>query len=494
MTKKGDNLKMSDTKEMLMESTKMVKRLAGFDPSKPGNTRSLLTNDSAYNTYIKSLAEGLEKKDQKIFEMLAENTKIRLLENSMNSLNPYESLTLPILRVFYPKLIAKEAVTMSPMDKPETIKSFITAKFSPSNSSTQYDAPSVNQDISGGPTVGTPVAATMSVPQTAYDVLATQSLTSSQAHLEMDFNITAVNDGTSWTSVDISTDVEGYYSSSVTTPAGTDVISGKVDNLNGTITIASAAGIVTSVRYTVSMTLEENAINPSIELDISKIRLYSKDRQISAKWTINLEQDMRALFDVSTQAEVVNLLGQQLALDIDREIITNLITENTRNNSAATHTDSFTRTPPASFTWGIKLWHENILPPLNKLSAQIYSDTNMASGNTILANPIDVAILEDLQGFNYNGTSDVDGEMGYRSATVQGGKWKVLTRFVVPKGTMILIYKSVDALKAVYFFSPYVPAVLHPYPIGLKPSLTILSRYALASVRPAGIATLSIGA
>jgi hypothetical protein len=38
-----------------------------------------------------------------------------------------------------------------------------------------------------------------------------------------------------------------------------------------------------------------------------------------------MEQDMRALFDVSMQAEIVNILGQQVALDIDREIINALI-------------------------------------------------------------------------------------------------------------------------------------------------------------------------
>jgi hypothetical protein len=59
---------------------------------------------------------------------------------------------------------------------------------------------------------------------------------------------------------------------------------------------------------------------------------------------------------------------------------------------------------------------------------------------------------------------------------------------------MLMIYKPVEELKAIYFYSPYVPAVLHPYPLGHTPSLTILSRYATALVRSNGIATLTIGA
>jgi len=482
-------------KEILVESYRTTKKLTGIDPSKPGNLKQVLTDDAAFNTYVSSLAESIEsKKDQENFKILAENSRVNLLENSMFQINPYESLTLPILRVFYPKLIAKEAVTVSPMDKPECVKAFITATFTPANDSTEYSAPVVGTDISGGPSIGTPVAATMTVPSTAYDVLGAMSLTSSQAHLERDFTITGVStDGTSFTDVSIVPAVEGHFSGSVTIGSSTDVISGKVDYLNGTVAVSSATGVVGEIKYQVTCSLEENRVNPTLKLNVDKIRLYAKDRQIQANWTINMEQDMRALFDVSMQAEIVNLLGQQIALDIDREIIQSLVTANTRLNSAS-HTGSFNRTPPGTYTWGTKYWHENITPVLNQLSAQVYTDTNIDSANTILANPLDVAILEDLNGFAYTGTSSADGDVGYRSATVAGGKWRVLTSAVVTQGTMILVYKPAEELKSVFFYSPYVPAVLHPFPLGYTPALTILSRYASALVRSNGIATLTIGA
>jgi hypothetical protein len=482
-------------KEILTEVYRTVKKTSGIDPSKPGNLKQILVDDAAFKTYVTGLAESIEnKRDRETFVALAENTRINLLENSMFQINPYESLTLPILRVFYPKLVAKEAITVSPMDKPECVKAFIRATFSPSNSSTQYPAPVVNTDISGGPSIGTPVTATMDVPQTAYDVLAVAGIDKTQAHLERDFEITGVSaDGTAWTDVSIVPAVEGHFSSSVAIGASTDVISGMVDYLNGTVAISRATGLVTYIRYQVTCSLEENRINPKVTLTVDKVRLYAKDRQISANWTINMEQDMRALFDVSMQAELVNLLGQQIALDIDREIVNALITGNLRLN-AVTHQGSFNRTPPAGYTWGTKYWHENIIPVLNTLSAQIYTDTNMEAGNTILANPLDVAILEDLQGFNYTGTSSADGDLGYRSATVSGGKWRVLTSAVVTQGTMLVVYKPAEELRCVYLYCPYVPAVLHPFPLGYTPALTILSRYATSLVRSNGICTLSIGA
>jgi len=480
-------------KEILTEVYRTTKKVSGIDPSKPGNMKQILVDDSAFETYVTGLAESIEsKKDREAFVRLAENTRVNLLENSMFQINPYETLTLPILRVFYPKLVAKELVTVSPMDKPEVIKAFITAEFTPSGGSTPYPAPVTQTDVSGGPAIGTPVAATVNVPQDAFDVLNVIGLTSTEAHLERDFEITSVSDGTTDVAVSIVPAVEGHFSSSVTTPAGTDVVSGMVDYLNGTLAISSATGVVQSVKYSVTCSLEENRVNPFVKLNVDKVRLYAKDRQISANWTINMEQDMRALFDLSMQAEIVNILGQQIALDIDREIIDALIAGNARLNSAA-HIQTFNRTPPGGYTWGTKYWHENIIPVMNELSAQIYTDTNMEAGNTVACNPLDAAILEDLQTFNYTGTSSADGDLGYRSATVAGGKWRVLTSAVVPQGSMVMVYKPAEELKCVYLYCPYVPAVLHPYPLGHTPSLTILSRYATSLVRSNGISVLNVG-
>jgi len=482
-------------KEMLTEVYRTVRKVSGVDPSKPGNLKQILVDDKSFTCYVNGLAESIEsKKDAATFKLLAENTRINLLENSMFAINPYESLTLPILRVFYPKLVAKEAVTVSPMDKPECVKAFIRATFAATNG-TQYPAPAVTGDVSNGPTMGIQTTATMAVPSTNFDVLGAMSQNNSNATLERDWQILSVSeDGTNFMNVSIVPAVEGQFSAAVTyANSDTDVLSGVVNYLSGTVTCLSATGKTKWISYQTSVSLEYNKINPTVQLTVDKIRLYAKDRQISANWTINMEQDLKALFDVSMQAEIVNLLGQQIALDIDRELINSLITANNRLN-ASSHTASFNRTAPVGYSWGNKYWHENILPVLNTLSAQVYTDTNIDAANTILANPLDVAILEDLQGFNYTGTSSLDGDVGYRSATVAGGKWKVLTSSVVSQGQMILIYKPQEELKSIFFYSPYVPAVLHPYPLGAIPSLTILSRYATALVRSNGIATLTIGA
>jgi hypothetical protein len=116
----------------------------------------------------------------------------------------------------------------------------------------------------------------------------------------------------------------------------------------------------------------------------------------------------------------------------------------------------------------------------------------MGSANTLGVNPEDAAIFESLNGFSYTGTSVGGGDVGYRTATVQGGKYKILTSSVVPKGRMIAAYKSGDLSRSTVVYAPYVPLLLIPYPLGTNPSLTIMTRYSKRVVRHAALAELKI--
>jgi len=482
---------MKDTKYMLSEAYQITKKVSGINPGNPAQFKEVLVDDNAFKTYCMALAESMDQNTKEEFMILAENTRKALLENSMYQLNPYETLVVPILSIFYPRLIARELVTVTPIDKPEVIKAFLKPSFKRWNDPNTYTAPSVNQDISIGPGLDVAAGASANVPGTT-DILAVLGLTSDVAHLQKDFMIYRVEDGAgNHTDVQITPTVDGTISASVEIAGNPDTLLGQVDYLNGTVTLSSSNGVVARAYYTVTASLEENTINPKMYLDVEKIRIPVKDRQISAEWSIQMQQDLKALFDIEIQAELVTIIGQQIALDIDREIINQLFFA-AENLAGASHSDAFSKTPPPTFTWGQKQWFENILPKIANLSAVIYNDTNIGEGNIIACNPVDAAIFESLNEFSYVGSGMEGGNLGYRSAVISGGRWKVVTSAIVPQGKMLLVYKPDVEMKVVYYYMPYVPAVLTPFPLGQKPSLTIISRYGQALIRPAGLAELQI--
>ena len=488
-------------KTLLKEAYNFTKSSTGYDPSKPGSIREVLVNDDAFGMYKNSLSEGLTAEDKAGFNVLAENTRIALLENSTYSLNPYETLALPLLRVFYPKTIAKDLVTVIPMSKPEIIRGFIKASFKRFGDSNTYMAPS-NTDITAGPKVTVPVSTMTDLTPDGkpIDILAKAGVNSDIAHIEKNFMITAVNLDGETVNCQVTPTVDGTIAATVQKADGsvTDTLTGRINYLTGILELASVNKKIDKVAFKAQLSLEENTINPRASFSIEKIRLIAQDRQISTNWTIQMQQDIKALYDIELQSELVSAMGQQIVLDVDRQIVQNLIYACERMNGP-THNRTFNKNPSqweaetgSQFAYGPKQWMENVLPVLNDLSAAIYVDTNIAAGNILACNPLHATIFESLQEFRYNGSSSEDGDLGYRSAEVAGGKWKVLVSPVVPQGKSLCLYKPTEQIKCTYIFAPYVPCVLTPYPLGNTPSLTILSRNGEQLIRPAGISVLNI--
>jgi hypothetical protein len=400
---------------------------------------------------------------------------------------------MPILSVFYPRLVARELVTVDPIDKPEVIKAFLQPIFVQWNNPNQYPAPSYNNISTGPSTTAFAQPAVAQIGQT--NLLQLFNLTPESAHIERDLLIYEVHDGAgNKAEVNIVPDVSGNISGQVTINGVSDFLTGSIDYYTGVLTVNSSTGVVKSFNFTVSTSLEENTINPYTQLTINKIRLFVKDRELSAQWTVQFEQDIRALYDIDLQAELVTVMGQQIALDIDREIVNTLLSiANNSNVTNATHKQTFSWAAPSTFTFGPKMWYETaLIPLLTYVSSAIYTDTNIQAGDVIGCNPIDASILESLDGFRYDGTSQDGGDLGFRTASLQGKKWKVVVSPVVPQGQMLMTYKPDVELKAVFLYAPYVPAVIMPYPLQNKPAMTILSRYATALVRPNGLGVVQL--
>jgi hypothetical protein len=179
-------------------------------------------------------------------------------------------------------------------------------------------------------------------------------------------------------------------------------------------------------------------------------------------------------------------------VEIDTEIIDDLINGVYSSDATGRRQATFDKNPPSSYVWGRTNWYTNIQVPLSDLSAEVYNSTLMDAANIIAANPADAAVLESLNDFKFQGSAVPGGNVGYGVATVNGGRWTVLTSNVVPRGKMIMKYRSDDMQRAAYVYAPYVPALLSPFPIGNNPSLTVMSRYAKKMIRPEAIALLNI--
>lgn len=499
---------------VLLESQRWLKKKHDVNPYTKNGLLEMITRDDAHAAFVERMCDDINPEHQEVFASLCENQRLALMERaSVSSLTSYDTLTYPVLRRFFPRLIAKEAVYVTTIDKPDTFLPFLKFKFGRhSDLSGQggpvypYEFPYIQDgrridnptdfptvDLSRGDSVGVNVEA-LTGSDHRVDILDLLGLDSTKAHLEKDFYITKIIDSTGgYVNVNIEIDVDNNFSHVVQFPNGpTDTLTGRVDFYNGILEWDSIDGNIDQIQFRGFASLEENRINTQVTMELEKLRMKTKLRQLQGTWPIPFEQDLKALFDLSAMSEIVNVMGEQKALETDREIIDDLIRGVLNSDMSGLRQDTFDKKFPTGYQLGPKMWLENILPKITNLSAQIYNATNMGTANIILANPVDAAIFENFNNFNFDGHSVPGGNIGYATMSLQGTKYKVLVSNVVPAGKMLLKYRAEDKQRAVYAFASYVPALLHPFPIGNNPSVTIMSRYATRMIRPEGLALLNI--
>lgn len=484
-------------KTLLQETAKSMKK-QGVDVT--SNYPQLISDDTLFDYYTDALSEGLNEQMKGEFKEMSELVRRGILAETVYGFKPQAQLIMPVFRKMWPMLVAREAMTVLPMDQPEIVRPFLMAVATVGGA--EVALPNMNTNVSGGTQIGVATPLTLDVPSTT-DLLDLNGLDSTVAHLQRDFQIVGVTykDGagdTQTADILVEPDDEGNFSFAFdVSDSVTDYVSGHVDFFSGLVSTSStrageATAVVSGITIVASISGFEEMYANKISFKHLKVRLNAIDHEVQAEWSIQYEQDVKAYFDFDVQAQLVDTFGNVVALDIDRKLINALINETNVFHSSAVKT--FSKTPDEGFAFGKKEWYNQIAVTLNEVSNQVYVDTHMGVANTIIANPLDVAVLKSTNDYKFTGNT-TGGEFG--SSPVAGTfdeSWKVLSSPVVTQGKMVVLLKPENPDHAVYIFAPYRPLTITPYPIGRKPSMSFLSRYAAKFIRHEGAGLINITA
>jgi len=495
----------SNTKLLLEDTYGMLAR-KGVHPVK--NAGELYGDDANFNTFISSLSEGLEPRMEKLFrEASTQMRKVILEATTMQTINtPYNYLLLPLLRIFFPKLVSMQAVTVDTMDKPFVIKYFLQATAQAFNGQT-YNIPDYSGNVSVGPQVPVNTSLTIGASGGSINLVNAAGVQgTSTAGVEHNVKFISATGSAGTVTLNVTPDnTTGEASFAVSYSNGaTDNFVAFVNYVTGQVTVSFVSGVNSSgaatstptttslfVSGTISMQNNENITQ--MNMSLQPFEFSAIERKLRTTWSIELEQDIQALMDLDLQTTMLELLGSQIAVDIDKEIIGDLIlTAQTMN---ANNTQTFSKTVPSNYAFGPTGWYENLVIGINQVSSQIYTDTAIDVANIVLCNNLDTVVLQSTG--QYSKTGSMVGPSEYTGTTPfkvgeLANSWTVLSTPLVPQGTMVVLLRSEDPAASVYLYAMYRPLTIYPWPLGNVPSLTLMSRYAKRALRPKGIGIVNI--
>ena len=250
---------------------------------------------------------------------------------------------------------------------------------------------------------------------------------------------------------------------------------------------------------TFSMTLENNAEIPEIDIKVDSIAITAQTKKLKAKWTPELGQDLNAYHNLDAEVELTSILSEQVALEIDREILADLV------NGATAAVYYWSRSPglfvnretgaelgatsaAPDFTGTVSEWYETLIETINDVSAQIHRKTLRGGANYVVCSPEVANILEFTAGFRANVTADADkGSIGAVNVGSLSRKFDVIVDPYFPRNVILVGRKGNSFLESGYVYAPYVPLQVTPTIFGVEdfvPRKGVMTRYAKKMVRP----------
>lgn len=245
-----------------------------------------------------------------------------------------------------------------------------------------------------------------------------------------------------------------------------------------TINVTSTAGTL-KVKRTLVMqfqyNLEANTDIPELNITIDKDTVEAKTRKLKTVWTPESAQDFKSYHGIDIEAELTALMSQEIALEVDREILADLL------NVGSQITHSFDQGAATNYNYLDR--HVALMQRILLESNNIMRDTLRGKANWIVTSPEVASILETLKEFRPYGGQVFSGVnpsgIGARGTLLN--QIEVYVDPIFPSNKILLGYKGASVIDSGYYYAPYIPVELTPVvydPYDFTPRRGLLTRYA----------------
>jgi hypothetical protein len=260
--------------------------------------------------------------------------------------------------------------------------------------------------------------------------------------------------------------------------AGTSTYDGYVGVSATTISALSNSLVVSWAEYS---TLELDTEMAEVSFRLDEVVVSVEERKLRATWSPELAQDVSAFHNIDAEAELTAMLSEQVAAEIDREILRDL------RKAAAWQLrwdyNGWRKAATSANPYTQKDWNQTLITKVNQISAQIHKSTLRGGANFVIVSSEVSAIFDDLEYFHVSDANPEQDQynMGIERIGTLGGRYQVYRDPYAPAYSIIIGHKGKSLLDTGYIYAPYVPLQLTPTmynPFNFAPVKGIMTRYA----------------
>jgi hypothetical protein len=257
---------------------------------------------------------------------------------------------------------------------------------------------------------------------------------------------------------------------------------GSLDGYTGsTFSSTTANDAAFSATYRIYKNLEFEDRIGEVSFDLMSVTVSVTERKLRAQWSPEMAQDVAAFHNIDAEAELTALLSEQVAAEIDREILRDL------RKGAAWNLrwdyNGWKRLGSNAVPYTQKDWNQTLITAINQISAQIHKSTLRGGANWIVVSSEISAIFDDLEYFHVSNAAPEQDQynMGIERVGTLAGRYQVYRDPYFPPNQVLMGHKGTSLLDTGYIYAPYVPLQLTPTmynPFNFTPIKGIMTRYA----------------
>lgn len=458
--------------------------------------------------------------------ILADNQK-RFLEalteeTFSSNVGSFTKFIFPLLMRVFPNLIANQIFSVQPMNSPVGAISYYNWKYGNSKGNVvadtnliedfnrYYSSEFIDYEVKNtGPAASTATLSSLSAGSSAFRWIPIHAATPAKGYILTIYFIDAVDD-------DEKTIVDDGAGNLVF--AGVNV--GSVSYTTGawTVDLAAVPGAplfkllepvyatynYDQERVTNAAVLPQESVIPEIDFDVTIEPIMAKRRSLKFRTSTEAMDDIRALWGLNGEAMLVSGMSQQMALGLDREMISDVV-RGARFGATYQYGPTFGGADVMRPLDSIR----ELLTTINAVSTAIQKGSNRAPANFIVTSPEISSFFEqltthgDFMAVNRIMDPDVEGSYGQMNSQYPINnigtllkRYKVYEDPYLESDTLLVGLRGREYNDGGYVYAPYIsievtPTFLDPNDLTFRKGMR--TRYATKLVRPEyyGVITVS---
>jgi len=482
------------------------------------------------------LLEGLGEVEKNNMSLLLENQAKQLVveTNTISTNSSFTSgtegenwagIALPLVRKVFGNSVAKEFVSVQPMNLPSGLVFFLDFEYgNTKNPFAQGDSLYGDRNASGQYPFATPAAegglygaGRFAYSTNQFQATGVTAVATSASLADLEFNAGPAGASNYSASVVAGEIKKLVVSSATSTLAAMDkdgarafiITSGSVaagdnlqfatefDNDNDTITFyvsASTAEIPTLNAFVIDYNKETSddtrgdfedsgsfsipnaassttIVIPEINVKMQSQAITAKTKKLRAVWTPEFAQDLAAYQNIDAEAELTNIMSEYISMEIDLEILDMLISDaaagteywSAENNQVWNGSAFAASTSDFYNTQG--QWFQTLGTKIQKLSNKIHQLTLRGGANFLVTSPTVATILESIPGFASNNNGDaaqMEYAFGVQKVGTINNRYKVYKNPYFTDNLILMGYRGSQFLETGAVFAPYIPLIMTP--------------------------------